>query len=195
MSTHPVRDTLRPRRARGILGLASAGAALVLAFALSACGGGGNSEVPLTDSGTVAQSTAPAPALVLVRVNLPVHNWTAVDGQHVVRNAGDWARIWDAHNGVWPAQSAPPLPAIDFKDTMLVGVTSAYGGCSGHIAILSAEREPTPAGEAWVVHFQVDEHNPMPGMACTDDIKPMADFVLLPQSALPVRFVELPRLH
>lgn len=158
---------------------------LGLAGLLAACGGGTEQTDP------VAKTTPSAHERVLLQVD----NWAAEDGQHVARNVSEWAQIWDTHNTVWPPEPAPSLAHIDFKQHMLVGVTSSYSGCSGSIAILSAELESTPTGEGWLVRFQVDERSTDPGMVCTMDIKPLADFILLPQSPLPVRFLELPRLH
>ena len=162
---------------------------LALAGVMAACGGGTDGADP------VAKNTPRATSSALVRVQLPVSDWMGEHGQHVVRNSSDWERVWDANNGVWPAQPAPPLTEIDFRRHTLVGVTSSYGGCSGSIAILSADKESGPNGEGWLVQFQVDERYEGPkGVVCTDDIKPVADFILLPPSPLPVRFVELPRL-
>ena len=162
--------------------------ALGLTGVMAACGGGAETADPVAKTAFSTTSSA------LVQVQLPVSNWTDEDGQHVVRNISDWERVWDANNGIWPAQPAPPLTEIDFRRHMLVGVTSSVGGCGGNIAILSAEPASTPSGEGWLVRFQVDERSTDPGMVCTMDIKPLADFILLPQSPLPVRFVELPRL-
>lgn len=158
---------------------------LCLAGLMAACGGG------MEDADPVVKA---APA-ALVRVQLPDDHWMGEDGQHVVRNGSDWERVWDANNGIWPAEPAPPLTHIDFKQHMLVGVTSSYGGCSGSIAILSAELQATPSGDAWRVTFQVDERETDPERICTMDIKPIADFILLPQGGQPVQFVELPRLR
>jgi len=161
--------------------------ALGLAMLLTACGGGG--DAPAADLGTVAKST---PHL-LTRVQLPVSDWTGDDGQHLVRNTTDWAATWIALQ--WTDTPAPPLPDVDFKQHMLIGVTSSYGGCSGSIEIDSVTQETTPLGSEWVVRFQVQDKGSGPSRVCTDDIKPMSDFILWPQSPLPVRFIELPRLH
>ena len=160
--------------------------ALGLAGLMAACGGG-------TDHAEAVVKAAPA---ALVRVQLPHDHWMGEDGQHVVRNSSNWERVWDANNGIWPAEPAPPLTDIDFKQHMLVGVTSSYGGCSGSIAILSADLQATPSGDAWRVTFQVDERSDTTELvACTDDVKPLADFILLPQGSQAVQFVELPRLR
>lgn len=156
---------------------------LCLAGLMAACGGGTEDADPVVKA---------APA-ALVRVQLPDDHWMGEDGQHVVRNGSDWERVWDANNGIWPAEPAPPLTHIDFKQHMLVGVTSSYGGCSGGINITSAELETTPTGEGWVVTYQLRDEVGGPDVVCTDDMKPVADFILLPTSPAAVRFVELPR--
>lgn len=172
------------------------GLALSLTAMLAACGGGegkielghaGAHEAP--SANPAAKDTDPAP----VRVQLPVNDWTGDDGQHVVRNTTDWAAVWPLIQ--WLDGAAPPLPHIDFKQHMLVGVTSSYGGCSGGIAITGVALEAAAQGSEWVVHFQLRDTRAAPGALCSDDMKPVADFILLPQSVLPVRFVELPRLH
>lgn len=159
--------------------------ALSIAATLAACGGG---QAPASSEELVPKSTGVA----WERVTLPVDHWTGDDGQHVVRNTSDWARVWPSIQ--WEDSAAPPLSHVDFKQHMLVGVTSSYGGCSGGIAITRAGLEPSPQGDEWVVHFQVHEEAE-PSMLCTTDMKPVADFILLPQSALPVRFIELPLRH
>lgn len=164
-------------------------AALAVAAWLTACGGGG--EVSTTDGGGAAV-TQRAPT-ALVRVSLPVSDWSGDDGQHVVRNTNDWAAVWTAIQ--WLDEAAPPLTHINFKQHMLVGVTSSYGGCGDSIAITNAEQLVAPQGDEWVIQFQLRDVATPPGTVCTDDLKPVADFILLPLSALPVRFVELPRLR
>lgn len=161
--------------------------ALGLAVLLTACGGGGGT--PSADLNAIAKSAPHS----LTRVKLPTDNWTGDDGQHVVRDSSDWARTWVALQ--WNDTPAPPLTEVDFKQHMLIGVTSSYSGCSGKIEIASVTQETTPLGEEWVVRFQVQDTGFGPGMACSDDMKPVSDFILWPQSPLPVRFVELPRLH
>ena len=104
--------------------------ALGLASLLAACGGGG--EMPEALEGMTVTS-APAP---LHHIELPLSDWTGDDGQHVVRNTSDWARVWPSIQ--WEDSAAPPLSHVDFKQHMLVGVTSSYGGCSGGIAITRA---------------------------------------------------------
>ena len=161
--------------------------ALGLAMLLTACGGGG--DVPSADVVAVGKSTPHS----LTRIELPVSDWTGDDGQHVVRNTSDWEATWLAIQ--WRDEAAPPLTGVDFKQHMLVGVTSSYGGCSGSITITSAERETTPTGEGWVVAYHVQDLGAAPGVACTADMKPVVDFILLPASPAAVRFVELPRLR
>jgi hypothetical protein len=163
--------------------------ALGVAVLMTACGGGGDVTTADGDAGAVTKR-APAP---LVRVSLPVTDWTGDDGQHVVRNTSDWASVWTAIQ--WLDDAAPPLTHINFKQHMLVGVTSSHGGCGGDIAITNAEQLVAPQGDEWVVQFQRRDVATPSGTVCTDDIKPVADFILLPQSALPVRFVELPRVR
>ena len=165
--------------------------ALALAVGLTACGGGG--EMTPADGGAGAGAAAKRAPAALVRVSLPVSDWTGDDGQHVVRNTSDWASVWTAIQ--WLDGGAPPLTHVDFKQHMLVGVTSSYGGCGGSITITNAEQLVAPQGDEWVVQFQRRDVATPSGTVCTDDIKPVADFILLPQSALPVRFVELPRLR
>lgn len=164
--------------------------AITLAWAggLVACGGG-------TDQASPAAAAAKTTPSALVHVRLPVGDWTGKDGQLVVRNHGDWESTWQANNGIWPPQPAPPLTEIDFKQHMLIGVTSSHGGCSGSIAILSAEQKTTLEGETWLVSYQVDVRENAPSAVCTMDVKPLADFVLLPASPAAVRFIELPRLR
>lgn len=164
------------------------GAALVLGLAslLGACGGGGNAPESLTGTAATPQPRA------LRRAQLPTTDWTGDSGQHVVRNTSDWEATWPAIQ--WSEEAAPPLAGLDFKQQMLVGVTGSYGGCSGGITITSAERETTATGDGWVVTHQLRDEGGGPDSACTDDIKPVADFILLPASPTAVRFVELPRL-
>lgn len=160
---------------------------LGLASLLVACGGGG--EMPEALEGMTVTS-APAP---LRHIELPLSDWTGDDGQHVVRNTSDWTATWLAIQ--WRDEAAPPLTGVDFKQHLLVGVTASYGGCSGSIAITSAARETTSMGDGWVVEYQVQDLGAAPGMACTADMKPVVDFILLPASPAAVRFVELPRLR
>ena len=163
--------------------------ALGLASLLAACGGGGDGEAPEALEG-MSVTSAPAP---LRHIELPLSDWTGDDGQHVVRNTSDWEATWLAIQ--WREEAAPSLTGVNFKQQMLVGVTSSYGGCSGSITITSAERETTPTGEGWVVAYQVQDLGGAPGVACTADMKPVVDFILLPASPAAVRFVELPRLR
>lgn len=170
------------------------GVACGLAGLLSACGGGAEPiEAHAARPSDSQPTTAKSPPSGLVRVSLPVTDWAGDAGQHVGRNTSEWASTWAVIQSLEAA--APPLAGVDFNQHMLVGVTDAYGGCSGSIAITHAALETAAQGSEWVVHFQLRDTGAPPGTLCSDDMKPVADFILLPQSALPVRFIELPRLH
>lgn len=172
-------------------GAVQAAQALLLGLSslLVACGGGTALDDAPAD--TVVRTTPAAPT----RVQLPVEGWSGEEARLVIHNPDEWASAWARHSAVWPTPAVPALDQIDFQQHRLVGVTTSYGGCGGGVRITSATLDILADGTAWVVQFQASDLGAKPGLVCTTDIKPVADFILLPQSAQPVVFVELPRLR
>lgn len=101
---------------------------------------------------------------------------------YVVRDPAQWSAAWAQHTP-WQVP-APPLPAVDFSRTMLLGVSAGWGanGCMG-LAITRVQAD----AQGLRVEYR---HNdpPGPGIACTMALVPLVDFVQVPQSELPVRF-------
>lgn len=109
----------------------------------------------------------------------PPPDW-ALLAQHpftVIRSAEGLAAAWaDAHRPL-SGRPAPPLPAVDFARHMVIGATDA--GCRSRTIQRIRQN-----GQELVVLLQPAETPP--GRACADF--PHSDFVLVPRTALLVRF-------
>ncbi len=100
----------------------------------------------------------------------------------VIRDAGEWARVWALHSSnIWPA---PALPTVDFSRKMVLAMFNGQkpNGCHGFgsIAVSSI------AGTLRVVHV-VSE--PDPASICTMSVVSPALLIEVDRSDAPVRFV------
>ena len=167
---------------RLFLAALSASAALLLA----ACGGGSGSTVALSN-GTSTPQTGILPQAesgVPFEIFSSALSQTVIDQPRTVvaRDAEAWSRVWQEHTGVMQRL----LPAVDFSRKMVIGVyLGASGACDG-LTIDAVKRKEGPARlEVTWRHIP-----PPPNIACIATVVNHAVLITVPQSSLPVEFVQ-----
>lgn len=158
------------------------------AFLLVACGGGSGSPASSTN-GTSAPITGILPQAetgVPFEVFSSALSQTAIDYKHtaVARDAEAWNRMWSEHTG--SGFGYRPLPAINFTRDMVIGVYLGAAGACDSLSIDSVKKKEGPA------RLEVTWRHtpPPPNMACVASVVNHAVLITVPQSALPVEFVQ-----
>lgn len=143
----------------------------LLLIALAGCGGG-EREPPI-------DITFSRPSANLYG-DWPVRNFT-------IRTELDWYKAWVEHDS--RQSPAPQIPIIDFSKNMLLGVSLGWGpnGCHG-LAITRAQQ----TADALRVEYRHLVPSG-PDVICSQSLVPLVDFVELPQSELPISFIEVLR--
>lgn len=154
---------VRPRHTVG----AALGLALVSALYLAACGGGAEEPDELSWVRLQTWGNAPAP-----------------EGDHVTRTEAEWQQTWAHFNG--GAQPLPQRPAVDFTQRMVVGANRGVGpsGCW-------SLRITRVAEEALRVRVSYRITRPGPTDACTMQVVPLQDLVVIPRVNKQVVFAEV----
>lgn len=171
---------------RFLLAAVSACAALILA----ACGGGSGSPAA-TNNATNAPVTGILPQAesgVPFEVFSPPLLQTAIDRPRTVvaRDAEAWSRLWAEHTGAGLPDR--PMPAVDFAKNMVIGVYFGAGGACESYSIDSVKKKDGPS------RLEVTWRHtpPPPNMACIAVVVNHGVLITVPQSALPVEFVQAP---
>jgi hypothetical protein len=103
--------------------------------------------------------------------------------RRVVRDAGEWGRIWPALSGSAAGASPTALPPVDFAREMALVAAMGRRNTGGYeIRIQSVER----AENGLVV--RVTESSPGPTCGTGAALSAPADVVVVPRSDLPVRW-------
>ena len=102
-------------------------------------------------------------------------------GQFVLRNAGDWAAIWQRiHSRMRPV---PPLPEVDFEREMMIVVASGRRRSGGYtIRIDQVWRE----GDTTII--VVHEEGPAEGFIVPTSMTSPVDVARLPLALDPIEF-------
>jgi hypothetical protein len=107
-------------------------------------------------------------------------------GFYQARTAQDWETIWaQRQTSEFPVS---PIPAVDFRREMVVGVSEGMGSNGCHN--LSITRVIESDSELVVEYLRSVPHfDPAHPIACTLALVPLVDFITTKQSDKPVRFV------
>lgn len=170
---------------RLLLAALSATATLLLA----ACGGGSSTTASGTNSFAPAAGVLPQAATgVPFEVFSPALSQTQIAEKRtaVVRDAQAWAQLWAEHAG--PGIAHRPVPAVDFSKTMVIAVYLGEGGACDKLSIEAVKRTDNPSR----IEVTWKHTPPPPDIACIASIVNHAVLITLPQSSLPVEFVQAP---
>ncbi|WP_420475467.1 hypothetical protein [Noviherbaspirillum sp. ST9] len=169
---------------RLFLAALSASAALLLA----ACGGGSGSA-----GSTVSETSAPMTGILpQVATGVPFQvfssalSQTAVDQKRTVvaRDADAWSSLWAEHAGAGLASR--PVPPVDFMRNMVAGVYLGMAGACDTLSIDSVKKKEGPAR----IEVTWRHTPPAPNTVCVAAVVNHAVLITLPQSTLPVEFVQ-----
>lgn len=153
------------------------------ALLLAACGGGSagaDSTAPIT--GILPQAESGLPFDIL---SSPLAE-TAIDQKRtvVVRDAEAWNRLWQEHTGSGFAHR--PVPAIDFSQKMVIGVYLGASGACDSLTIDAVKKKEGPSR----IEVTWRHTPPAPNIACIAVVVNRAVLITVPQSSLPVEFVQ-----
>lgn len=167
---------------RFFLAALSASAALLMA----ACGGGSAGS---TSNGTSAPATGILPQAetgVPFEVFSSALSQTVIDQKRtvVVRDASAWSSLWAEHAGAGLA--GRPVPPVDFMRNMVVGVYLGAAGACDKLSIDTVKKKEGPSR----IEVTWRHTPPSPDTACVAAIVNHAVLITLPQSSLPVEFVQ-----
>lgn len=149
------------------------------ALLLAACGGSG-STAPTTAIQPQAEFGVPFDIF-----SAPLAQ-TAIDQKRtvVVRDADAWSRLWQEHAGAGFVHR--PVPAFDFSQKMVIGVYLGAAGACDSLTIDAVKKMKGPSRiEVTWRHIL-----PPPEIACVAAIVNHAMLITVPQSSLPVEFVQ-----
>lgn len=164
---------------RLFLAALSACAALLMA----ACGGGSaGSGISAPMAGVLPQAETGVP----FEVFSPALAQTAIDQKRtvVVRDAAAWNSLWTDHAGAGLGNR--PVPPVDFARNMVVAVYLGAAGTCDTLSIDNVKKKEGPSR----IEVTWRHTPPAPGTACVAAIVNHAVLITLPQSSLPVEFVQ-----
>lgn len=110
---------------------------------------------------------------------------TAPPATFVVDNEADWFAAWKRLPPGFYQQDLPDIPLIDFNKEMFVGLSFGYGANGGYgLTIINVTQDKN---EIKVVY---QRSVPAPNGIYTQAIVDLSQYIAIPKSALPVRFIE-----
>lgn len=156
-------------------------AMLALLGALSGCNHSDSDDsAPAPSAELINLQALQATGFVSLGWGLPIGiEKLPASGNAVFRTVAEWRAAWSADASI-------PIPEIDFSKYMVVGLARSTGGCDGGLGIQKIES----LASALIVHAWLGGPPPPPGTACTASLSTAMYFALVPQSPLPVEFVE-----
>ncbi len=178
------------KKHRLLLAAISASAALLLA----ACGGGSGSpstSLSLNGTSTTVPGTNILPQAatgVPFELFSPALSQTAITEKRTVvaRDVNAWQKLWSEHAGAGIADR--PLPSVDFSKDMVIGVYLGASGACDALSIETVKQKENPAR----LEVTWKHTPPPPNMACIAVVVNRAVLATVPQSELPVEFVQMP---
>ena len=111
--------------------------------------------------------------------------WATTDLRqtYAIRTEAEWRTAWQAHEPLTTPKTE--RPAVDFTTSMVLGLTLGSGpnGCHGVAIRRVVEQESR-------VQVEYSVATPAPGVACTQAIVPLTDFVVVERVDKPVAFLQ-----
>lgn len=167
---------------RFILAAMSACAALLLI----ACGGGSGSPGPVATNAPVTGVLPQAESSVPFDIFSSPLSQTVIEQRRTVvaRDAQAWNHLWAEHTGA--GLSNRPVPPVDFTKSMVIGVYLGASGACDSLSIDSVKKKDGPS------RLEVTWRHtpPPPNTACIAIVVNRAVLITVPQSTLPVEFVQ-----
>ena len=158
-----------------IAATATAAAVLLAVFSTSGCGGSDEPPIDLTSF------TRPYEYLENGR---PTSNWDFIwpDATYVVRGATDFSNAWLARK--YGGNAPSPVPTtVDFSKVTLLGISQGGGPGCFHLRITRARQVEA------TLQVESELAVPDPTVGCTGQVLPVFDFVQIPKTDLPVKFL------
>lgn len=165
------------------LPLRAAALALLLGT-LAACNNdSAPNDEPTASTEPINQQALQAAGFVSLARGLPIaEDKIPASGEMVFRTAAEWQAVWARQR---PGTEVDTPPQVDFGKFMVVGISGDIVGCRG-IGISKAELSASALTvHRWYGSPPPKELNICPHLMYRDD-----QLVLVPQSSLPVQFVE-----